>query len=97
MVSPALRGLRRNSVDLVVLDIKMPRIDGIEVLKRLRKWSDLPVIFLTSKDDEVDEICGLRMGADDYVTKPFSQRLTDRAHSHYVASFRGYRQKCGRS
>ena len=71
----ALRGLRENLVDLVVLDIKMPRIDGIEVLKRLRRWSDLPVIFLTSKDDEIDEIFGLRMGADDYVTKPFSQRL----------------------
>ena len=71
----ALRGLKGNSVDLIVLDIKMPRIDGIEVLKRLRKWSDLPVIFLTSKDDEIDEIFGLRMGADDYVTKPFSQRL----------------------
>ena len=71
----ALRGLRGNLVDLVVLDIKMPRIDGIEVLKRLRRWSDLPVIFLTSKDDEIDEIFGLRMGADDYVTKPFSQRL----------------------
>ncbi|MEC9022533.1 MAG: response regulator [Pseudomonadota bacterium] len=71
----ALRGLRENLVDLVILDIKMPRIDGIEVLKRLRRWSDLPVIFLTSKDDEIDEIFGLRMGADDYVTKPFSQRL----------------------
>ncbi|MGA0314998.1 MAG: response regulator [Alphaproteobacteria bacterium] len=71
----ALQGLKGSSVDLAVLDIKMPRMDGIEVLKRLRRWSDLPVIFLTSKDEEIDEIFGLRMGADDYVKKPFSQRL----------------------
>lgn len=61
--------------DLVVLDVKMPRLDGFEVLERLRKKSDVPVIFLTSKDDEVDEVLGLRLGADDYITKPFSQRL----------------------
>ncbi len=61
--------------DLVVLDIKMPRMDGMEVLTRLREKSQVPVIFLTSKDDEVDEVIGLRMGADDYITKPFSQRL----------------------
>ena len=58
-----------------ILDIKMPRMDGMELLDRLRKQSDLPVIFLTSKDDEVDELMGLRMGADDYIKKPFSQRL----------------------
>jgi two-component system, OmpR family, response regulator ChvI len=62
-------------VDLAILDIKMPRMDGMELLERLRKQSDLPVIFLTSKDDEVDELMGLRMGADDYIKKPFSQRL----------------------
>jgi two-component system response regulator ChvI len=62
-------------VDLVILDIKMPRMDGMEMLSRLRKQSNVPVIFLTSKDDEVDEILGLRMGADDYIKKPFSQRL----------------------
>ena len=62
-------------VDLAMLDIKMPRMDGMELLERLRKQSDLPVIFLTSKDDEVDELMGLRMGADDYIKKPFSQRL----------------------
>lgn len=61
--------------DLVVLDVKMPRMDGIEVLSKLREHSNVPVIFLTSKDDEVDQVIGLRMGADDYITKPFSQRL----------------------
>jgi len=71
----AMRGLTAQPPDLVVLDIKMPRLDGMEVLQRLRKTSAIPVIFLTSKDDEVDELLGLRMGADDYITKPFSQRL----------------------
>jgi two-component system, OmpR family, response regulator ChvI len=71
----ALRALTANPVDLAILDIKMPRMDGLELLERLRKQSDLPVIFLTSKDDEVDELMGLRMGADDYIKKPFSQRL----------------------
>lgn len=68
-------GLTRQPPDLAVLDIKMPRMDGIEVLTKLRETSALPVIFLTSKDDEVDEVIGLRMGADDYIAKPFSQRL----------------------
>ncbi len=71
----ALRGISSHPVDLAVLDIKMPRMDGMELLHRLRENSDLPVIFLTSKDDEIDEVLGLRMGADDYITKPFSQRL----------------------
>lgn len=71
----ALRGLAETDVDLAILDIKMPRMDGMELLQNLRKTSDLPVIFLTSKDDEVDELLGLRMGADDYIKKPFSQRL----------------------
>jgi two-component system, OmpR family, response regulator ChvI len=71
----ALRGLTTNPVDLAILDIKMPRMDGMELLERLRRQSELPVIFLTSKDDEVDELMGLRMGADDYIKKPFSQRL----------------------
>ena len=71
----ALRGLLADPVDLAILDIKMPRMDGIELLQRLREKSDMPVIFLTSKDDEVDELLGLRMGADDYIKKPFSQRL----------------------
>jgi two-component system response regulator ChvI len=73
--SEALRGLASSPVDLAILDIKMPRMDGMELLGRLRETSKLPVIFLTSKDDEVDEVLGLRMGADDYITKPFSQRL----------------------
>lgn len=61
--------------DMAVLDIKMPRMDGMELLRRLREKTDMPVIFLTSKDDEIDEVLGLRMGADDYMRKPFSQRL----------------------
>ncbi|MGE0255849.1 MAG: response regulator transcription factor [Alphaproteobacteria bacterium] len=71
----ALRGLNARPADLVVLDIKMPRMDGMEMLGKLRQNSTVPVIFLTSKDDEIDEMLGLRMGADDYITKPFSQRL----------------------
>ena len=71
----ALSGLTQTPVDLAVLDIKMPRMDGMELLGKLRKSSRVPVIFLTSKDDEIDEVLGLRMGADDYITKPFSQRL----------------------
>lgn len=68
-------GIVSNSPDLAVLDIKMPRMDGMELLQKLRETSEIPVIFLTSKDDEIDEVLGLRMGADDYITKPFSQRL----------------------
>ncbi|OAN49196.1 DNA-binding response regulator [Paramagnetospirillum marisnigri] len=71
----ALRALTAQPADLAVLDIKMPRMDGMELLQRLRKQSAIPVIFLTSKDDEVDELLGLRMGADDYIKKPFSQKL----------------------
>ncbi len=73
--SEALRGISSSPVDLAILDIKMPRMDGMELLGHLRRASNLPIIFLTSKDDEVDEVLGLRMGADDYITKPFSQRL----------------------
>jgi len=71
----ALKGLAAQPVDLAILDIKMPRMDGMELLGHLRKDSAMPIIFLTSKDDEVDEVLGLRMGADDYIKKPFSQRL----------------------
>ena len=71
----ALRGLSQKPADLAVLDIKMPRMDGMELLSKLRQKSAMPVIFLTSKDDELDEVLGLRMGADDYIKKPFSQRL----------------------
>ena len=65
----------RSLPDLAVLDIKMPRMDGMDLFQRMRQKTNIPVIFLTSKDDEIDEILGLRMGADDYVKKPFSQRL----------------------
>ena len=71
----ALDNILKDTCDLVVLDIKMPRMDGIEVLSKIREQSNIPVIFLTSKDDEVDQLVGLRMGADDYISKPFSQRL----------------------
>jgi len=71
----ALKALTDNPPDLAILDIKMPRMDGLELLRRLREKSSIPVIFLTSKDDELDEALGLAMGADDYIAKPFSQRL----------------------
>jgi len=71
----ALDGFKTSPPDLAILDIKMPRMDGMETLRRLRQKSDLPVIFLTSKDEEIDELFGLKMGADDFITKPFSQRL----------------------
>jgi two-component system response regulator ChvI len=71
----ALDGLQAAQPDLAILDIKMPRMDGMELLRRLRQKTDLPVIFLTSKDDEIDELFGLKMGADDFIKKPFSQRL----------------------
>ena len=71
----ALKALIDNPPDLAVLDVKMPRMDGMELLRRIREKSALPVIFLTSKDDELDEALGLAMGADDYIAKPFSQRL----------------------
>jgi two-component system, OmpR family, response regulator ChvI len=70
-----LKALLENPPDLAVCDIKMPRLDGLELLRRLREKSALPVIFLTSKDDELDEALGLALGADDYISKPFSQRL----------------------
>jgi two-component system, OmpR family, response regulator ChvI len=71
----ALDGLQARKPDLAIFDIKMPRMDGMELLRRLRQKSDIPVIFLTSKDDEIDELFGLKMGADDFIRKPFSQRL----------------------
>ncbi|MBI1492924.1 MULTISPECIES: response regulator transcription factor [Rhodobacterales] len=71
----ALDAFTKRMPDLAVLDIKMPRMDGMDLLQRLRPKTQIPIIFLTSKDDEIDEVLGLRMGADDYVKKPFSQRL----------------------
>ena len=71
----ALHDLLSQPPDLAILDIKMPRMDGLQLLARLRKHSALPVIFLTSKDAEDDQLYGLSQGADDYITKPFSIRL----------------------
>ncbi|SES04156.1 two component transcriptional regulator, winged helix family [Tranquillimonas rosea] len=71
----ALEAFNKRLPDMAVFDIKMPRMDGMDLLQRVRQKSTMPVIFLTSKDDEIDEVLGLRMGADDYVKKPFSQRL----------------------
>src|ERR1700756_4843648 len=71
----ALEGVKANPPDLAIFDIKMPRMDGMELLRRLRQKSDVPVIFLTSKDEEIDELFGLKMGADDFIRKPFSPRL----------------------
>ena len=71
----ALTSQLSDSFDIGIFDIKMPKMDGLELLRRLRATNELPVIYLTSKDDEIDELIGLKMGADDYITKPFSQRL----------------------
>lgn len=71
----ALKGLSDQPADIAILDIKMPRMDGMELLRRLRQNTEMPVIFLTSKDEEIDELFGLKMGADDFIRKPFSQRL----------------------
>jgi two-component system, OmpR family, response regulator ChvI len=71
----ALQGLQDSPPDVAIFDIKMPRMDGMELLRRIRQKTDMPVIFLTSKDDEIDELFGLKMGADDFIKKPFSQRL----------------------
>ena len=71
----ALAALSDEPADLGIFDIKMPKMDGMELLRRVRQMTDMPVIFLTSKDEEIDELFGLKMGADDYIAKPFSQRL----------------------
>ncbi len=71
----ALDGLSADPPDMAIFDIKMPRMDGMELLRRVRQVSEMPVIFLTSKDEEIDQLFGLKMGADDYIAKPFSQRL----------------------
>ena len=82
----ALRGMSQQPVDLAILDIKMPRMDGMELLQRLRRTSSVPVIFLTSKDDEIDEMLGLRMGADDYITKAVLTAFADRADTRPFAA-----------
>jgi two-component system, OmpR family, response regulator ChvI len=71
----ALEGFKTSPPALAIVDIKMPRMDGMELLRRLRQKSTLPVIFLTSKDAEIDEVLGLKLGADDFIRKPFSQRV----------------------
>ena len=71
----ALQGLAENPPDLAILDVKMPKMDGMELLRRLRQTSNLPAIFLTSKDDEIDEVVGFNIGADDFIRKPCSTRL----------------------
>ena len=71
----AIDYIRDNGAEIVLLDIKMPRIDGLEVFTRVRKFSNIPIVFLTSKDSEMDELIGLRIGADDYIRKPFSHKL----------------------
>ena len=93
----ALEGFKTSPPDLAILDIKMPRMDGMETLRRLREKSDAPVIFLTSKEDEIDELFGLKMGADDFIRKPFSQRLLVervRAVLRRAASENGAAQHC---
>src|SRR5215475_6721361 len=71
----ALTGFKTSPPDLAILDIKMPRMDGMELLRRVRQSSDLPVILLTSKEEEIDELFALKIGADDFIRKPFSQRI----------------------
>ncbi len=70
----ALQAVERRAPDLIVLDIGMPEMDGLEVCRRLRQRSDVPVLFLSARDEEIDRVLGLEMGGDDYVTKPFSPR-----------------------
>ena len=71
----ALDGFRTSPPDLAILDIMMPRMDGMEMLRRLRQKSNIPVILLTSKEEQIDELFGFKLGADDFIRKPFSQRL----------------------
>jgi two-component system response regulator ChvI len=85
----ALEGLTEEPADLAVLDIKMPRMDGMELLRRLRQQTEMPVIFLTSKDEEIDQLFGLKMGADDYISKPFSQRLVVERVKAVLRRFQG--------
>jgi two-component system response regulator ChvI len=85
--SSALEGFAADPPNLAILDIKMPRMDGMETLRRLRETSDLPVIFLTSKREEIDELFSLKMGADDFIRKPFSRGpLLERSRPSYAAT-----------
>ena len=93
----ALTALSATPPDLAILDIKMPRMDGLEVLRRLKQTSDLPVIFLTSKDEEIDELMGLNAGADDYIRKPFSQRLLLERVKAVLRRAEGYKPGAGQA
>jgi DNA-binding response OmpR family regulator len=92
----ALRRFEEDHVDLVVLDVMLPRLDGLEVCKRLRSQSNVPIIMLTARGEELDKVLGLELGADDYITKPFSIRefrsriraLLRRASSPHLAGER---------
>jgi two-component system, OmpR family, response regulator ChvI len=84
----ALNGLKAVQPDLVILDIKMPQMDGVELLQRMRQKSDVPVIFLSGRLDETDEVIGLRIGADDFIRKPFSQRVLVERVRTVLRSFR---------
>ncbi len=70
----ALGQLKQHTCDLIILDINMPEMDGLACCREIRKTSDIPILFLSSRDDEIDRILGLEIGGDDYVTKPFSPR-----------------------
>jgi two-component system OmpR family response regulator len=72
--SEALQQFRRGSLDLIILDIGMPEMDGLEVCRQIRKTSEVPILFLSARDEEIDRVLGLEIGGDDYVTKPFSAR-----------------------
>jgi two-component system response regulator ChvI len=90
----ALHSFQSNLPDLAILDIKMPRMDGLETLRRLRETSNLPVIFLTSKAEEIDELFGLKMGADDFVRKPFSRALLLERIKAVLRRHRPVRDEC---
>src|SRR3954462_2007857 len=80
--SEALQQFRRGSLDLIILDIGMPEMDGLEVCRQIRKTSEVPILFLSARDEEIDRILGLETGGDDYVTNPFSPReLVARVHA----------------
>ncbi len=72
--SEALQQFRRGAPDLIILDIGMPEMDGLEVCRQIRKSSEVPILFLSARDEEIDRVLGLEIGGDDYVTKPFSAR-----------------------
>ena len=86
----ALEAFYRKQPDIVVVDIKMPRMDGMDLLQKMRPKISSPVIFLTSKDDEIDEVLGLRMGADDYIKNPFLNVFWSLVFGRYYAVRRSF-------